>query len=279
MPMERKQVDVNTPWRKTAAVIYDPITDGRTFGTFDIDITETLKFVEKARKKGHEITITQVLLTAVGKTLYYKVPEINAYIQRGRIIARETADIFVSIDLPDTSEITGFTMREIEKKSVLDVHREMAERVEKYRKRQETGAAKSKNFLATIPWPFRRSVFQFIRFFTVTLGLKIPPLKLDASAFGACIFSNIGQQGLRYGMASIMPVSNLPLVVLMGAMGPEPVVRNGKVVIRDILPMSATLDHRLIDGPRGGKLAVGVDEYCQDPERLLEREGGHPDTL
>jgi pyruvate dehydrogenase E2 component (dihydrolipoamide acetyltransferase) len=65
----------------------------------------------------------------------------------------------------------------------------------------------------------------------------------------------------------------------MGAMGKEPVVREGKVVIRDILPMSATLDHRLIDGPRGGKLAVGVDEYCQDPEQLLEREGGEKDSL
>ncbi len=48
------------------------------------------------------------------------------------------------------------------------------------------------------------------------------------------------------------PVLNYPEVGIMGVhrIRPTPVVRNGQVVVRDVMYVSLTGDHRVVDGQR-----------------------------
>jgi len=48
-------------------------------------------------------------------------------------------------------------------------------------------------------------------------------------------------------------------------------VRNGKIEIRPICTLTATLDHRVLDGFQGAKLASDVQRYLENPE-LLDQE-------
>ncbi len=258
----------NTPWRQTASAIYRMPSDGRIWGTYEADVSRTMAFMKKKKDAGISLTLTHMLIAAVARAYRDDVPELNCFARRGKIIHRDSVGVFVSVDIPESREMTGFLIERCDEKGVDEIYDIMTEKVEKYRARNESGAVTSKYIFAKIPWLLRRPLFLVIRFILATLGLPIKAIKADPSSFGSVLVSNIGTHGLQYGMAAILPVSNLPVVVLMGYLEKKPVVRNGRVVVRDMLPLSCTLDHRVCDGSMGGRLARAVQRYLLDPESL-----------
>jgi pyruvate/2-oxoglutarate dehydrogenase complex dihydrolipoamide acyltransferase (E2) component len=268
MKKSRVNANVDTAWRRTTIAIYRPPVDGKIFGTFEVDVSHLLEFLEGYKKKGYRLTLTQVIAAALGRSLSVDLPEINAYVKRGRIIPRDSVDIFVSVYIKETGDMTGFVIRNIDEKSLTEIAEEMDKKVEKYRAAKEQGAVKNKNMLAAIPWPFRIWVFRLIRFITVGLGWKLRFLKVDSNSFGSAMLTNIGTHGLQFGFPALFPAANIPMVLVMGKVDKKPVVRNNKVVIRDILPMAGTFDHRIFDGSQGGKLAKAMERYLTEPELL-----------
>jgi pyruvate dehydrogenase E2 component (dihydrolipoamide acetyltransferase) len=67
------------------------------------------------------------------------------------------------------------------------------------------------------------------------------------------------------------PVLNHPEVGILGLhrMRPTPVVRDGQVVVREVLNVSVTSDHRVVDGHEAAAFCYEVIRYLEDPGRLL----------
>lgn len=124
--------------------------------------------------------------------------------------------------------------------------------------------------LNKIPWPLRRAVFKFLKWLTVDLGVELRPLGLSSDSFGSFIVSDIGSFGLTTGMAALFPAAKIPAVIIMGKMEQKPVVRDGKVVIRTILPLTGTFDHRIVDGMQIGELGRAIHRNFGRPEWLNE---------
>jgi pyruvate dehydrogenase E2 component (dihydrolipoamide acetyltransferase) len=63
---------------------------------------------------------------------------------------------------------------------------------------------------------------------------------------GTFTISNLGSVGVYF----FTPIINLPesAILGIGRMADKPVVRNGQVVVRKMLPLSLTYDHRIVDG-------------------------------
>jgi len=49
----------------------------------------------------------------------------------------------------------------------------------------------------------------------------------------------------------------------------EPVVRQGQIVPRLMLPLTLTFDHRVADGADGARFASEIVSLLEAPERLL----------
>jgi 2-oxoglutarate dehydrogenase E2 component (dihydrolipoamide succinyltransferase) len=49
----------------------------------------------------------------------------------------------------------------------------------------------------------------------------------------------------------------------------RPVVRNGQVVIRPMMYLALSYDHRIIDGKEAVTFLVRVKEQIEDPQRLV----------
>ena len=49
----------------------------------------------------------------------------------------------------------------------------------------------------------------------------------------------------------------------------RPVAENGQVVIRPIMYLALSYDHRLIDGKEAVTFLVKVRQFIEDPQRLL----------
>jgi pyruvate dehydrogenase E2 component (dihydrolipoamide acetyltransferase) len=90
---------------------------------------------------------------------------------------------------------------------------------------------------------------------------------LDDLKGGTFTVTNIGALG---GTGAI-PIINYPEVAILGvARGrQEPVVRDGQIVPRLLLPLSLTFDHRVADGADGARFAADIVRLLEHPDELL----------
>jgi pyruvate dehydrogenase E2 component (dihydrolipoamide acetyltransferase) len=67
------------------------------------------------------------------------------------------------------------------------------------------------------------------------------------------------------------PVINFPEVAILGVhrIRPTPVVRGGQVVVRDVLYVSLTSDHRVVDGSEAAEFTYEVIRHLEDPSLLF----------
>src|SRR5215469_3242443 len=74
-----------------------------------------------------------------------------------------------------------------------------------------------------------------------------------------------------FGSMLSTPILNPPQTGILGMHNivERPVVRDGQVVIRPVMYLALSYDHRLIDGREAVQFLVRVKETIEDPERLL----------
>jgi len=67
------------------------------------------------------------------------------------------------------------------------------------------------------------------------------------------------------GFAPIAAIERVPLLVLVGAVTEKPVVIDGKIAIRSMLPITATIDHRYVDGWHISRAMRTFKSYLESP--------------
>jgi 2-oxoglutarate dehydrogenase E2 component (dihydrolipoamide succinyltransferase) len=74
-----------------------------------------------------------------------------------------------------------------------------------------------------------------------------------------------------YGSMLSTPILNHPQAAIMGLHNivERPVAENGQVVIRPIMYLALSYDHRLVDGKEAVTFLVKVRQFIEDPQRLL----------
>lgn len=67
------------------------------------------------------------------------------------------------------------------------------------------------------------------------------------------------------------PIINMPNVGILGVhqIKERPVVRDGQIVIGQVMLLSLSFDHRIVDGHIGAAFAYDVIRYLEDPARLM----------
>lgn len=67
------------------------------------------------------------------------------------------------------------------------------------------------------------------------------------------------------------PIINFPEVAILGIhqIKQKPVVRDGQIVIGEVMLVSLSFDHRVVDGHVGAAFAYDVIRWLEDPERLF----------
>jgi pyruvate dehydrogenase E2 component (dihydrolipoamide acetyltransferase) len=92
-------------------------------------------------------------------------------------------------------------------------------------------------------------------------------LAIDEMRGGTFTITNLG----GIGGTSFTPIVNYPEVAILGMSRSSlrPVVRDGQVVPRLMLPLSLTYDHRVVDGADGARFTTRLAQLFSDPIRLL----------
>lgn len=92
---------------------------------------------------------------------------------------------------------------------------------------------------------------------------SITPPELSAGTFTV---SNLGMFGIRRFVAVINPPQAAILAV--GELTPRPVVRDGEVVIRSIMELTLTCDHRILYGADAAEFLARIRSYLESPLKL-----------
>ena len=119
----------------------------------------------------------------------------------------------------------------------------------------------------TPPWLLRR-VLKLTALLTEDLGLDLPMLSLRRSPFGSAMVTSVGMLGLPHGFAPLAWMYDVPLLLLVGELAERAVVINGRVEARRMLPVTATIDHRYVDGWHVSKAMAAFREYLAAPDRF-----------
>ncbi len=263
-----KKLHKTNSWRDLAIIAYKAPSDSKIYGTFDADVTEVVKYIEKKRKEGIRLTITHFVTAALARTLYEDIPDINCFIRRGKVVMREDANVFIAVSVGEGKEMSGLVIPKTQELSATEISKIITEGAVKKRKGKESGVFAAKDIISKIPHLLRRPVFLFIKWWIVDLGLYMPFLKIPPDPFGSIMLTNIGTLGLTTGMVALFPIGKLPAVIAMGKIEKKPVVIDDEIKIRSILPLTGTLDHRIVDGAQAGVLAKGAIGRLQKPEEL-----------
>lgn len=93
---------------------------------------------------------------------------------------------------------------------------------------------------------------------------KITLEELKGSSF---TISNYGSFGGVYAT----PIINYPDVAILGTgrIAEKPWVKDGDIVIRKILPLSLTFDHRVVDGRDAARFLGKIINYLEDPGKIF----------
>ena len=92
-------------------------------------------------------------------------------------------------------------------------------------------------------------------------------LTIDEMQGGTFTISNGGV----FGSLLSTPILNAPQTAILGmhAIQDRPVAINGEIVIRPMMYLAMSYDHRLLDGKEAVRFLVSIKEQLESPERLL----------
>lgn len=79
--------------------------------------------------------------------------------------------------------------------------------------------------------------------------------------------TNIGSLGGIFAT----PMLNMgeAAILALGRIYEKPLVVNGKIMVRKVLPVSLAFDHRILDGAHAALFVNKIKEYLEDPNRLM----------
>jgi pyruvate/2-oxoglutarate dehydrogenase complex dihydrolipoamide acyltransferase (E2) component len=255
-------------WRKIAAATWGKPSDPQIYGDLEIDATAALDFIEAARAAtGQPLTIT----TMVGKALAHAMgehPDLNVRLYRGHFVQRETVDVFFIVSSDEGAELSGVKVERADEKPVVEIARELAERTGRIRSGDDVELGKTKRMMARTPLRLLNRSMRAAAWLTADRDLDLKQYGLPRQAFGSVMVSSVGMFGIQHAYAPLSPYYRIPFLVLVGEVADKPAVVEGRIEARPMVTLSATLDHRYLDGFHAARLARSVRDYLGDPKRF-----------
>lgn len=200
-------------------------------GMDEADITELWYLREREKKsileKGIHLTFMPFFIKATQHALM-EHPLLNASVdeEKEEIIIKRYYNMGIAVDTPDGLMVP--VIRDVDKKSILELAAEIQELSQKARERK---------------------------------------IKIDEMKGSTFTITNYG----HFGGTFATPIINYPDVAILGTgrISDRPWVKDGQIVIRKILPLSLTFDHRVTDGVDSARFLSKIIQYLEDPALLF----------
>lgn len=269
-------------FRRIAIGTWRTAYDSQVYGGLTVRMEPVLGFVDEFRRRtGKRLTVTHVVAKAVALA-FRRMPDANALLRLGRIYPRKSVSVFLQVAMIDPAtgrpDLSGVTLPDADRLTLEEIVDATEKRVALVRKDEDPSIARSRKVFSRLPgwlvhWALRASSFLLY-----TLNLDLSWAGFPRDGFGSVMITNIGSIGLDVAYAPLVPWSRVPMIVTVGRVADEPVVEGDRVVPGKVMRLSATFDHRMIDGLHAAELARTVTEIFADPAKALGGDAPDPST-
>ncbi|HEX8790840.1 MAG TPA: 2-oxo acid dehydrogenase subunit E2 [Polyangiaceae bacterium] len=271
-------------WRKLALTTWGHPSHPAAYGVLDLDCERALDWAARAREaSGEKVTLTHV----VGKAAAIAIaasPEANGFASFGRLMLRETVDVFFQVAFFDRerlkadereretrrdANLAGAKIVRADAKSVVDIARELRERAEAIRTKRKDPTVKAAKLMGGLPGPMRSTMARFSAFLSFDLGWNLSAIGVPFDPFGSCMVTNVGVFGIEMAWAPLIPYARTPLCITLGAIRTAPTVVGSQIVARKRVSIGVAFDHRVMDGYHAGVMSRRFQEIFADPDDAL----------
>ena len=260
-------------WRRIAASTWGMSDDPAIYGWMDVDATRLLAFVDEARREtGRKITVTHVVGKAAASA-FADHPECNALVSLGRLKRRTSVDVFFSVAVGDGKNLTGAKVAGADRLSVGEIARSLQTDVARIRGNGDTPLQRSQQIMRQVPGVVMKPLMRATASTMFDLGVDLTWAGVPNDPFGTVIVSNVGVLGVEQGFAPLMPQSRTPALLTVGRIRDKVIPIDGEAVVRPVLTICGTFDHRVVDGYHLGKISDSLRTMLENPESLNGGQG------
>lgn len=251
-------------WRRIASAMWDAPNDPQIYGTLEMPAGPLLDFMAGARAAGHHVTPTHLVGRAVAHGLA-SVPDLNVRLHGGRAIPRASVEVFFLTAVEGGHDLSGVKVEHADEKSAVELSRELDRRSRILKQKHDPTFNRVKRLMDTLPHPLLRAALRITCFVANELDRDFKAVGVERSPFGSAMVTSVGMFGLPHGFAPLSWMYPVPVMVLVGEIADKPVAIEGKVEVRPIIPICATMDHRYMDGWHISQLLAHFKQYLADP--------------
>ena len=219
-------------------------SEATIFGGIEINVTETQKYIQKVREAtGEKVTITHVTILAIAKAME-ACPSMNGRLIFEYFFPHKSVDIGCLVALDDGKDLANVKITDCNTKSLVEIAQALAPAAKKLREGKDEDFKKVSSTLRAIPSFVMPFLATFTGFLAGAIGLDIPAMGVKPFPFGSAMVTSIGMLGLEGACVPFTPFARVPALCCVGKISDKAVVEDGKVVVRPMVSISGTLDHR-----------------------------------
>ena len=257
--------------RKLAVATWRAPKESRLHARMAVDATPLLDYCRRQREaSGVPVTPGVVIGMAFARGVL-EVPEFHYRVVFGRLVPFSSYDVAFAVDIGSGEDLAPTKVRDVDTKTVVEVARELAAGAARLRAREDSDYETTSGIARAVPWFALRPMLAAASLLNGGIGVRA--FGQPAHPLGSLFVTNIGSFGLDEGYVAPVPLARVPLYVCVGAVSDAPMAVDGEVVVRPRVVMTATADHRLVDGAHAAKLARFVRAALAEPD-LLDRLPG-----
>ena len=246
-------------------------TDCDVFINSPIDVTETVNYVDKRKKKGDKITYFHAFLLALAKTIYNR-PKLNRFVKNRHMYEHTNVSIsFVAkVEFEDDAEEVMLIIEVAPEDNIDTISKKIYTQIHELRenKFEKKGANGVLDVLGALPNIIRVPLIGFLKW-TDEKGILPKSLQEDDIYFASAIVTDIGSlksDSIHHNNTDFGTASSITAI---GEIRDEIKVVDGKQEIYKSCKFGINFDERVADGFYMIK-AYKILEYILANPKLLE---------
>ena len=234
--------------------------DSFVYSQVDVDMTELMKYIEKKKKEGSEITVFHAFVTALGKVIYNR-KKMNWFVSNRHIF--EHNDVVISF-------VAKVAFEDKAEEMMIMVPIKENDNINRHSKVKKEGANDAIDVLGKLPNIIRIPVVGLLKFMDKK-GILPASLCKDNLYYSSTIVSNIGSLKTNSIHHNITNFGTCSSLITMGEIRDKEIItRDGKKEIKKICDWGVAFDERVADGFYLIKSMELLQYIFNNPEMLEE---------
>ena len=252
--------------RKLAVASWRGPKDGLLYTRLEVDAGPPLAYAARlTEESGVRVTLTHVVGRAAALGLR-EVPAFHGRVLLGRVVPHERVHVGFAVDVGAGSDLAPAVVLDADLKSAVEIARDLQRLAGRVRAGGDRDFSRSNRLVRIAPWWAMRPVLAAASLWNG--GLSRRALGQPGSPLGHAFVSNIGGLGIEEAFLAPLPFARVPLYLAIGAVRDRPVAVGGEIAVRPTFLLTATADHRVVDGAHAAALVAWFRRVLADPGLL-----------